>query len=261
MMTTTVVSQQPAPPSLIYALTEPGRFLCEINQLLLAHPFLRRAPRGDGHPVMVLPGFLGSDGSTAALRHYIGRWGYDVHGWELGRNLGLRASDPDFENRLAERLGTLVRRSGRRVSLVGWSLGGVLARELPRACPDHVRQVLTLGSPIGGDPRATTIWRIYEMTTETELGSDELRERIARMVQPVPDVPCTAIYSKSDGIVSHHIAREQPTPLTDNIRVIASHIGLGFSAAVMYAIADRLAQDEDQWQPFRNTSWRRIFYA
>src|SRR5262250_910225 len=136
----------PSPPSLIYALSEPGRFFLEINRLLLLHPLLRQARHGDGHPVMVLPGFLAADGSTAALRHYLSGWGYDTHGWGLGRNFGLRRTDPDFENRLAERVGAMVRRAGRKVSLVGWSLGGVLARELARNCPEHVRSVITLGS-------------------------------------------------------------------------------------------------------------------
>ncbi len=94
---TTFASPAPTPPRLVYALTEPGRFVFEINRLLLAHPFLRRARGGDGHPVMVLPGFLGADGSTAALRWYIANWGYDTHGWGMGRNLGLRAEDPEFE--------------------------------------------------------------------------------------------------------------------------------------------------------------------
>jgi pimeloyl-ACP methyl ester carboxylesterase len=257
----TAVARLHAPPRLVYALTEPGRFVLEFNRLLLAHPLLKRVQGGDGHPVMVLPGFLGADGSTAALRRYISGWGYDTHGWGMGRNLGLRASDPEFENRLAERVGEMVRRSGRKVSLVGWSLGGVLARELARACPEHVRQVITLGSPIGGNPKATTIWRVYEMATQTRLDSEELQQRIAHMNEPPPGVPCTAIYSKSDGIVAHAIARERETPLTQNIRVVASHIGLGFSAVVLYAIADRLAQSEDDWKPFRNTCWRRIFYA
>ena len=257
----TAAARTHAPPPLVYALSEPGRFLIEINRLLLAHPLLRRAGKGDGHPVMVLPGFLGADGSTAALRHYIAGWGYDTHGWGQGRNLGLRATDPEFENRLATRVGEMVRRSGRRVSLVGWSLGGLLARELARACPEHVRQVITLGSPIGGNPKATTIWRVYEMATQTDLDSEELRQRIEAMSEPPPGVPCTAIYSRSDGIVGHSIAQERESPLTQNIRVVASHIGLGFSAVVLYAIADRLAQPEDDWQPFRSTCWRRIFYA
>lgn len=258
---TTELALDPPRPSLLYALTEPGRFVIEINRLLLAHPLLKRSPRGDGHPVMVLPGFLGADGSTSALRYYISRWGYDTHGWGLGRNLGLRASDPDFEARLAQRLGEVVRRQGRRVSLVGWSLGGVLARELARACPGHVRQVITLGSPIGGNPKATTIWRLYEAATDTRLDSPELRERIASMVPPPPGVPCTSIYSRSDGIVAHQTAREPETALTQNIRIGTSHIGLGFSAAALYVIADRLLQAEGEWQPFRMSCLRRVFFA
>lgn len=248
-------------PRLVYALTEPGRFLLELNALLLAHPWLKRARRGDGHPVMVLPGFMGADGSTAALRYYMRHWGYDAQGWELGRNLGLRASDPEFENRLAERLAAIVRRQGRKVSLVGWSLGGVLARELARACPEHVRQVITLGSPIGGNPKATTVWRLYELATETRLDSEELRARIARMVEPPPGVPCTAIYSESDGIVAHEVARERKTPITQSIRVSASHVGLGYSAAVMYLLADRLAQPEDGWKPFRRPRLGQLLTA
>jgi len=251
----------PTPPSLWFALTEPGRFLIELNRLLLAHPLLRRARKGDGHPVMVLPGFLGADGSTAALRHYIGGWGYQAEGWGLGRNLGLRATDPHFEERLFERVRATARRAGRKLSLVGWSLGGVLAREIARENPEHVRQVITLGSPFGGHPKATTIWRLYELATETSLDSKDLRQRIARMQQPPPGVPCTSIYSASDGIVSHSIARERKGPLTDNIRVASSHVGLGFSAVVLYAIADRLAQPEHDWQPFQSNCWRRIFYA
>jgi len=256
------LSREPVAPRLIYALTEPARFAFEINRLVLCHPLLRRARRGDGHPVMVLPGFLGADGSTAALRYYMSQWGYDVHGWGLGRNLGLRADDPEFEGRLQQRLGEIVRRSGRKVSLVGWSLGGVLARELARACPEHVRLVISLGSPIGGHPKkGTTIWRLYELTTNTELESEELRQRIEQVVQPVPGVPCTAIYSRSDGIVSQDIARESRSALTENIRVVASHVGLGFSAVVLYAIGDRLAQPEGNWQPFRTTCLRSIFFA
>ena len=251
----------PPQPRLVYALTEPGRFVLELNALLLAHPWLRRARGGDGHPVMVLPGFMGADGSTSVLRYYIGAWGYDAQGWGLGRNLGLRASDPDFENRLAERLAAIVRRQGRTVSLVGWSLGGVLARELARACPEHVRQVITLGSPIGGQPKATTIWRLYEMATETSLDSEELRERIARMVEPPPGLPYTAIYSESDGIVAHQVARERETPLTQNIRVSASHVGLGYNAAVMYLLADRLAQPEGAWRPFQRSRLARLLFA
>ena len=130
------------PPSWLLALTEGGRAVADYVSLQGASPLLGYAPSGDGHPVMVLPGFLAAGGTTAPIRRFLVSKGYETFCWGLGRNLGLRASDPDFENRVAEQLAAIVRRQGRKVSLVGWSLGGVLARELARACPEHVRQVI-----------------------------------------------------------------------------------------------------------------------
>lgn len=249
-----------APPRLIYSLSESARFVYEMNAMLLAHPLLKRAPRGDGHPVLVIPGFLANDGSTVALRHYIARWGYDTHGWQLGRNVGIGAARPDLETRLQQRLGNIVRRRGSKVSLVGWSLGGVLARELARAYPDLVRQVITLGSPIAAHPKATSLWRLYELAADVDVDSEWYRARLESVRQPLPGIPCTSIYSESDGIVAPAVARETPAALAENIRVRASHIGLGFNPTVLYAVADRLAQPEGDWQPFRRDSWRRLFY-
>ena len=99
------------------------------------------------------------------------------------------------------------------------------------------------------------------MTTNSELESQTWQDRIAQMSKAVPGIPCAAIYSNSDGIVSPAIAREPQSPITENIRVVASHLGLGFSAAVLFAIADRLAQPEGNWQPFDKRGWRRMVYA
>ena len=183
------------------------------------------------------------------LRVLLNACGFRARGWGLGTNRGnVEQMTADFLNVVQ---GEYARNGGKPLHLVGWSLGGVLARELARACPEHVRQVITLGSPIGGNPKATTIWRLYELATETRLDSEELQARIARMVEPPPGVPCTAIYSESDGIVAHEIARERETALTQSIRVSASHVGLGYSAAVMFLLADRLAQPEGAWTKFR----------
>jgi pimeloyl-ACP methyl ester carboxylesterase len=238
------------PPRLTYALLEPGRTMVELGQLALTHRLLKRVGQGDGHSIMVLPGFLGADGSTAPLRYYFNQWGYEAHSWGQGRNLGP-GDDGIVEERLAERLDELYSRSGRPVSLVVWSLGGVFARELARAFPHQVRQVITLGSPIGGDPKATSIWRLYESATQTRIDSQSMLERLASVIQPVPGVPCTAIYSRSDGIVGWQIARERPAPLAENIRVKVSHAGLGFSTTVLLVAADRLAQQAGNWQPFQ----------
>ena len=185
---------------------------------------LARTPRGDGHPVLVLPGFMASDLSTRVLRAFLRERGYQAHGWGLGRNRGGHAELlPALRSRLAELAG------GQRVSLVGWSLGGVFARELAKAAPERVRAVITLGSPFGD--------------------------------REPPPVPSTAIYSRSDGIVHWQACREQPAPRTENIELIGSHFGLGFHPLALFAIADRLAQRDGDWKPFDRSGVRSALFA
>ena len=134
------------PPSAMLALTELPRALFELGSLPFAAPVLATAPRGDGHPVLVLPGFIASDTSTAVLRRYLAKLGYDAHAWELGRNLGPRAIGAEGEKLIA-RLRAIHDATGEKVSIVGWSLGGIMARIIARRAPDAVRQVITLGHP------------------------------------------------------------------------------------------------------------------
>ncbi len=257
----TAFAQTVAPPSKLLALLEPGRALWEYGMLLPACPLLAKLPQGDGHPVMVFPGFLAGDSSTAILRAAIRHWGYRPYTWGAGRNLGLREGDDTLEQGLARRLEEVHRLHGEKVTLIGWSLGGVFARELARRLPDRVRGIITLGSPLG-DPRATNVWRMYESVTGTRVDDDTLRERLHQVSQPVPDVPSTAVFSKSDCIVSWRIAREQPSPLTENIQVSASHLGLGHNPAVLYVIANRLYQfSQPAWSPFDSSGLRKLFYA
>ena len=185
-------------------------------------------------------------------------WGYDAYRWDLGRNLGLSA-DRDLEKLLDERLRWLSDASGAKVSLVGWSLGGLLAREMARRHPEHVRAVITLGSPIG-DPRATNAWRLYEIMSGTDIDDAAIRARIARLRQPLPDVPVTSIYSKSDAVVSWQIAKLPAGAMTENIGINTSHFGMGFNPAVLYAIADRLRQAEGAWSPFEISGLRNLFF-
>jgi pimeloyl-ACP methyl ester carboxylesterase len=233
-----------------------GRALYEVGLFYQALPVLFAAPsRGDGHVVLVLPGFTASDLSTSLLRSYLRRQGYDSRGWALGRNLGYSAQ---LELRMARRLQTLHWRSGRKVSLVGWSLGGIFARELARRHPDMVRQVITLGSPFAATPRATNVWRLYERVTGQPVESID-PELMRRMREP-PPVPSTAVYSRSDGIASWRACREPEAPHTDNVRVPGSHCGLGHNPWAAYVIADRLAQPEDQWRPFDRGGLRRLVF-
>lgn len=246
------------PPSAALALTEVGRALLELGTLPLAAPMLMTAKRGDGHPVMVLPGFVTSDISTTILRRYLTSLDYDAHAWELGRNLGPRAIGWEGEKLIA-RLDEIHAKTGRTVSLVGWSLGGVLARQLARRRPDLVRQVISLGSPFAGDPRATNVWKAYEFLTGQRLKDPDTQAQL-RESETAPPVPSTAIYTKGDGVVAWQNCREPESATTDNIEVPGSHCGLGVNGLVLYAVADRLALPEGEWTPFERKGLRAIMY-
>lgn len=245
-------------PSALLALSELHRAVFELTTLPIAAPILRLAPRGDGHPVLVLPGFTASDVSTGILRRYLSSLGYDVYAWELGRNLGPRAIGREGE-KLVERLKSIHASTGKTVSLVGWSLGGVMARQLSRKAPKAVRQVISLGSPFTGDPRATTVWRLYEYLSGQRMG-DKDTQRQLKESHDAPPVPSTAIYSKTDGVVAWRNCIEPASATTDNIEVYGSHCGLGVNPAVLYAVADRLALPEGGWAPFDRSGWKTAFY-
>ena len=247
-----------APPSLFHALTEPVRAAFEMGSLPAALPWLTTAPRGDGHPVLVLPGFVTTDTSTAVIRNYLGYLGYDAQAWELGRNLGPRAIGSEGE-KLIKRLDEIHAETGQKVSLVGWSLGGMMARQLSRRRPDLVRQVISLGSPISGSPRATTVWRLYEMMTGQRINDNEVQLQLRESELP-PPVRSTAIFSKSDGVVAWRNCLEPKAQTTDNIEVYGSHCGLGFNAAVLFAVADRLALGDGDWTPFDRSGARSWLY-
>jgi pimeloyl-ACP methyl ester carboxylesterase len=154
-----VAAQTLRPPSRTLMFLE-GRAVNEFGAFLGALPLLSLAPRGDGHPVLVLPGLIASDMSTRPLRSFLRNRGYAVRGWEQGRNLGLR---PGVQDGLTDLLEEMNDTHGRKVSLVGWSLGGLYARQLAKMMPERVRSVITLGSPFAGPPHSTNAWRVYEL--------------------------------------------------------------------------------------------------
>jgi pimeloyl-ACP methyl ester carboxylesterase len=225
----------------------------EFAASLAAAPWLASAPRGDGHAVIVYPGFMGSDLSTRPMRRLL-RWlGHDVQGWGQGRNL---TPSTEVLDGALERIEKLHAQQGRRVSLVGWSLGGVYARELAKRAPQAVRIVVTLGSPFTGPAQATNANRLYEWVNGGRPQADISREAL----RSAPPVPTTSIYSRSDGIVAWQCSVEQAGALTENIEVEASHTGLGVNPTALYALADRLAQAEGQWLPFARTGLRQLVY-
>src|SRR4051812_48848911 len=156
-----VAAQLLRPPSRTLMFME-GRAIHELGAFLGALPLLSLAPRGDGHPVLVLPGLVASDTSTRPLRHFLKSRGYAVSGWRQGRNLGLRQG---VQQAMVDLVHELNDTHGRKVSLIGWSLGGLYARQLAKMMPGRVRSVITLGSPFAAPPKATNAWRVYEMAS------------------------------------------------------------------------------------------------
>jgi pimeloyl-ACP methyl ester carboxylesterase len=249
-----VAAQTLRPPSRTLMFLE-GRALPELGAFLGALPLLGLAPHGDGHPVLVLPGLVASDVSTRPLRAFLKSRGYAVSGWRQGRNLGLR---PGVQHAMVDLVHELNDTHGRKVSLVGWSLGGLYARQLAKMMPKRVRQVITLGSPFASNPKATNAWRVYEMASGRR--ADEEDPRFGGTLAGAPPVPTTAIFSRTDGICAWQGCREQSSNMAESIEVESSHCGMGHHPAAVYAVADRLAQKEGEWTPFDRSGWRSLVY-
>ena len=251
------------PPSKKLLVSEAGRVFSSISSLMLGFPLLNYAPHGDGHPVLVLPGFLSGDTSTLPLRLFLKSRGYDAHGWELGINYG-RGIDPESmipaDSKTLAKVRQLHETTGRKVSIIGWSLGGIYAREIARITPASVRTVITLASPFRGERKASNVWRTFERVSGHKL--DELPDELYERARTSPPVPTTAIYTKTDGITAWETCVEDLPNCGDceNIELETSHLGIGFSPIALWAIADRLAQPEGQWKPFEKTGIKRHLY-
>lgn len=244
------------PPGLGLFLAE-GRGLFELNATLLLSPALLTAPRGDGHPVLVLPGLLASDVSTLILRRYLDLLGFSTHPWGLGRNTG---GVYGMREKLRKLLASVHAATGRKVSLVGWSLGGIYARDLALHMPEMVRYVVTMGSPFAGDITATNAKRVYEMVSGESIEDSDIKD-IQALSGDLP-VPTTSLFTRSDGIVNWRTCLVRESDTAENIEVaLASHIGLGVNAAVLWAVADRLAQAEGQFKRFNRSGPFALAYC
>ena len=256
------VSNQSSNPSEMLHSEPPSAWLMalevrafwEFGALLPSWPFLSRAPKGDGHGVMVFPGLSANDASTVPLRYYLQSLGYSPWGWAQGFNFGPRAG---VLNEAKDNLVRTFESTGRKVSLIGWSLGGVYARELAKGLPHMVRGVITLGTPFAGSHKSTNAWRVYELTS----GRKVEHETVHYDLPTAPPVPTTSIYSQSDGVVAWQASIQRASkanPHTENIEVLASHIGLGLNPSAWWAVADRLSQSEGQWRAFARGDRGRI---
>jgi len=243
-------------PSVFWTLTEGSRASFELSTFFILRRMMKKLPKGDGHPVVFFPGFVASDRSTKPMRKLFSDLGYSTYGWGLGRNL-------IYNERRDAKMQALLKRvynkHEEKVSLVGWSLGGLFAREMAKAMPEYVRSVVSLGSPISGDPDHSNAGQLFKL-----LNGEPDAQMLMRMkaMNAAPPVPTTSIYTKADGIVAwkSSVQRASKTP-SENIQVPASHFGLGVNPLVMYAIADRLAQAEGEWAPFEKSGFKSLFFA
>ena len=244
------------PPSWFWTLAE-GRAIYEFGGFFALLPLLRRLPRGDGHPVLVLPGFLASDRSTAPLRNLLTDLGYVTHAWGMGRNMRF---DQARESEMIALLDSIYDEYGETISIIGWSLGGLFAREIAKERPEKTRLVISLGSPIKAPREYSNARRIYERLNGPP--EDHEHERYTSLPEP-PPVPTTSIYSRTDGVVAWRGSVQDPhpdNPYTENIEIPASHFGIGVNPFAMIAIADRLAQPEDEWSPFDRSGFKSFIF-
>jgi pimeloyl-ACP methyl ester carboxylesterase len=205
----------------------------DLLRLMVRAPWLGSLPRGDGGPVVLTPGFGATDQSLALLARFLRSRGHDARAAGLGR-----VSDDvrGLTVRLLGRVETARRETGRPVALVGWSIGGVLSREVARERPDLVAQVITFGTPVVGGPTYTALAGRYPPEVR-----DAVRQVVAdRDARPIT-VPITAIWSPNDGVVSARACIDDVSPHCEHVRVTSAHLGMGFDPEVWAIVAQRLA--------------------
>ncbi len=227
------------PPPPLTMLAEGPRAAWSLAQLAARWADLQNAPRGDGRPVLLLPGLVNSDRSFLVMRRYLRDLGYRPYGWELGRNLGVRAIGAEGE-RLFARVAAVREETGAPVTLVGVSLGGIMARIAAHRMPDAVREVVTNSTPVAGPPTATNVWRAFEWLTGEKIGDDSVRRFLAEAAAP-PPVRATAIWSASDGLVNGVNCRDLNGDAR-SIEVRSSHLWVQMHPDVLAAVAEVLAQ-------------------
>lgn len=232
------------PPPTRALLAEWPRGLWTIATLPLAWRGLGSPGAGDGRPVMLLPGLFNSDRSNVALKAHLNRLGYRAEGWGLGRNLGARTIGEAGEQ-LFDRVERLADASGEPVTLIGISLGGIMARLAAHRRASAVRSVITIASPYAGSPRATNVWRLFQLLSGQQVDDPAVLAMAEEVARPLP-VPATAIWSASDGLVNGHICRNPGEPGCRAVEVASSHIAAQFNPQVLRAVAQALASDRPQ---------------
>lgn len=233
-------------PSAFWLATEIGRAVAEVGISIPFRKWLKTPATGDGHPVLLFPGFMASDVSMTPMRKYLIKKGYNALPWNIGRNI----ANVEHLDVLVQKIENLYEATGQKISLIGWSLGGVYARQLAKERPNMIRQVITMGSPFRGVNQANNAAWLYNILVERKKIEEAAPELIEEFPKP-PPVPTTAIYSKEDGIVPWELCmEEEETYYRQNIQVRGSHLGLGINPSVLKIITDRLQYTEGTWIPF-----------
>jgi thioesterase domain-containing protein len=196
----------------------------------------------------VFPGLGGAPFTTSHLRQFLEGCGFSAHCWGRGVNTGPEGDFDDWLHALEEDVRRRHAQSGRKVSLVGWSLGGIYARELAKRCPECVRQVITLGTPFASLRGSTHAEAVYKLM---HANAAALSPQLEARLRECPPVPTTSIYSKTDGVVSWRGCIERRSPQSESVEVMASHLGMATNPEVLRVVVDRLAQPEGGWRPWR----------
>lgn len=253
-------SNRSSGPGVLASLTELPRTLFEASMLTAQwSQLLREAPTGEFHPVMVLPGFTAGDESTLMLRRFLTKLGYKSLPWLQGTNTG----HPRLLEATMVRFYRLHQTMGCKISLVGQSLGGVFSREIAKQFPEAVRCVITLGSPYGATTGGATnplVEQLFERMSGMTV--EEMRAFMPESrEQESLAMPTTSVYSKADGVVGWQTCIEPETEISENIRVWGSHSGMAMNPDVLRIVADRLAQDPEDWRRFdTSTGCRKLIY-
>lgn len=242
-------------PSLFLLATEGGRAIAELGLFYVAKTITKQEPEGNGEPVLVIPGFMTTDKATRPIRSFLKDLGYNAYGWEQGRNYGSYK----LVVQAMERAKELYRKHGKKVNIIGWSLGGIYAREIAREIPEMINQVITLGSPFGGLKEDNNVAWLYHMISGEEV--KDIDDSLLKDILIPPPVPVTAIYTKGDGIVSwEHCMEQEENANVQNVEVQGSHCGLAFNIAALQCIVNRLSQSKTSWEPFRPSSIQAKLY-
>jgi pimeloyl-ACP methyl ester carboxylesterase len=228
-------SQRPPQPPFRHYLGE-SRIISDWIRGRRAESALAAQYPGDGRAVIVIPGLFTSDARTAMLRRVLKTAGYRTYGWGLGRNMPIKA---DILDRFSARMDVVQAREGGPVTLVGWSLGGLIARAYGHHAPDRVAEVITLGSPFSNDPRANRAWKIYELVADHSVDAPP----IVYDLHKKPPVPTTAIWSARDGIISQESARGLPHESDHRVEIRCGHFAMSCAPDALEAVLRALSQN------------------